>query len=747
MIDFKKSAISILISLIFALPLAGCGKEISNINVKPEEMLTLSDGIIDSNENYILSWDDAKNNILLKSTKNNNVWSTVPYDFYLSEDTNVNLNAPMFITYYNPADSSLMTAKAYADCIELGNLSVSSEKGKIKMKFYFEAAEITVPLEISLTEKGMQASVKAADIEESGKTRLIDVSVLPYMCSAPNSKDKSSYLFVPTGCGALLYTDEEVQEFSREYTGEVYGTDGSRYILDNPTNQEPILLPVYGVKNKDSALFAIIENGSEAAKITANSGNSRNGYSSVYATFFVRGNDETEVERTNYSDAFIFSEKFDKNAVYTVNYYPLFDESADYSGMAEFYKEYLKEKNSLRDSKLSQQPYHLTFLGGSLVREVAVGIPYKKIKVATTINQAEDIVDDLIKETQSIPSVTLKGYSDDGLDIGRIAGGYTISSMLGGKKDYKSFDEYCKTKGINLFFEYDLVRFNSSDNGFSTFFDISKTAGNQLAAFYPLNINIRNANKGFKKYGLLKRSLLEDAVDKLLKKCDYVSGLSLTTLGNIAYSDYSKTMYYAKSNMSVQVQDLINKVQSQGHNINMGAANGYAAQMCDSITDVPLNHGDYFAFDERIPFYQIVFRGSSAMYSTPMNLSVNSAKDILRAIESGVSPSFVLTNSVSTALADTQSGEYYASVYEGYKEEIIEIVDKTAEYYSLIADSSIKSHGFINDYVTVTEFLNGITVWVNHSEEEVKINNTVLEGLSFCYSNNGKIHSFEFGGR
>ena len=277
MLKFKKSISCILLSLLIALPLSGCSDETIFKNVKPKEIETLSNSVVDTKGNYTLSWDGDKNSVLLENGETGDIWSTVPYDFYLGEDTNINLNAPLFISFYNPADSSLMTAKAHSDCIELGNLSVTEKESRIRMEFYFETAEITVPLEISLNGDGMKACIKADEIKESGKTRLIDVSLLPYFCSTPNAEDKSSYLFVPAGSGALLYTDEDIQEFSRGFTGEVYGTDAARRVLDNTTKEEPIRLPVYGAKNKDSALFAIISEGAESAKITADAGNSKNG--------------------------------------------------------------------------------------------------------------------------------------------------------------------------------------------------------------------------------------------------------------------------------------------------------------------------------------------------------------------------------------------------------------------------------------------------------------------------------------
>lgn len=728
-----KNTLICLLSALLVLPLGACSSADEVTDIKPGEMQSLSSGTVAENENYILEWDESKSCALLKSRGGETVWSTVPYDFYLTDDTNINLNAPMFISYYNPSDGSLMTAKAYSDCIEMNNLSVESENGEITMTFYFEDAEISVPLTVSLTDDGLKATVKASEIKESGKTQLISVSVLPYLCSAPNSESKSDYLLVPVGSGALMYTDEEVQEFSRAFSGEVYGTDAARHLLDNSVDEETVRLPVFGVKHGDNALFAIIEQGAEAASVNADAGNYKNGYSTAYASFAVRGFDETEVERTGYSDALIYSDEYNSDAVYSVTYYPLTGDSADYNGMARLYK----QKLGLASADKDQRSYRISFLGGSSVRDVAVGIPYSRIQSATTFSQAKEILSSLT-DNGIAPSVVLKGFTADGTETGRIAGGYSFASKLGGKKGYKDLKEYCEENGIELYAEFETVRFNTSANGFGTSLDTALTAGKRLAAFYPLKKNIRYGNESLKKDSLLKRSQLDKAIEKLTGKLKYTSGISLSSLGNIAYSDYSDTAYYTKGGMASQVQSLLTNIKNAGHRLNTSSANAYAAAVSDSISDVPLTNGEYLSLDASVPFYQEVFGGTAALYSTPVNLSEDLTASVLRAVEGGVAPSFTVSYERSTALADTQSAEYYGSLYSGNKESIASVVSKTADFYEKTASGEISSHKILSTDVTKTVFSNGVTVLVNHGGKAVKAEGKEIPAYSFLYETNGK---------
>ena len=734
---FKRFVLSFLVLCLLGLSFTSCKEQTAVLEDAPPEKKELSSGTVAENNDFLLDWDESQKCILLKYKTNSVVWSTIPYDFFLQDDTNVNLSSPLFINYYNPADGSLMSAKAFADCIELDNLSVTSEDGGVKMQFYFQDAEILIPLEIRLTGQGIKATIKAEEIKESGKTKLIDISVLPYFCSTANAADHSDYLFLPVGSGALMYTDADVQEFSRSYSGEVYGKDASRHLLEEPIKEEAVRLPVFGVKAGDDALLAIMENGAESARISADAGNVRNGYSTAYATFTVRGYDETEVKRADYTDAQIYADEIDQTAVYTVGYYPLHGENANYSGMAAFYRKYLSENGDLMDSQAQQMPYALNLLGGSLVKDVTFGVPYTRMQAAATFKDAQDMISELIGETGVTPSVVLKGYLKDGLDAGRIAGGFAFSPALGGKKQYHNLQAFCKEQNIPLFTEYDLIHFTRSGGGFSKSFDTAETAAKQLAAFYPLHKSLRTPDESADKVRLLKRAKLEKAVDKLLKKTDRDDGLSLSALGSIAYSDYSATKYSAKGGMAEQVQSLLKTVKESGHPLNIGAANGYAAVLADSISDVPLTNGGYFVFDASVPFYQMVFHGHNALYSTSLNLSADAVSDLLYAAEGGVSPGFTLTANASNALADALSNEYYGSLYAGSHDSVTELVAKTADYFRMIGDREILSHRFLSENVTVTEFSGGVTVYVNHGKQAENVGDELLQAESFRYRKDG----------
>ena len=64
------------------------------------------------------------------------------------------------------------------------------------------------------------------------------------------NEDQSSYLFVPSGSGALIYPYEWISDSSKSCSYPVYGDD-LQYAQadgDETTNREPVRLPVFGSK-------------------------------------------------------------------------------------------------------------------------------------------------------------------------------------------------------------------------------------------------------------------------------------------------------------------------------------------------------------------------------------------------------------------------------------------------------------------------------------------------------------------
>lgn len=720
------------IGILMCISAVGCKSNELKKYVIPDELSAVDDCVLATNENFELKWDNNADCVMLCDKQSNFVWSTIPYKAYEEQNDSIALNSAVGIEYYDLSDSSMQSDKSY-NCVMEGNVSSKQIKDGICVTYYFSTAEVTVPVYFKLEDNGIRVTVKAKEIVESGKTKLISVSLAPYLCSTENTQDKSSYLMIPTGSGALMYTDDELNKSSRDYSGEVYGTDASRMRLDVTANEEKINCPVFGAKTADNkAIFAVIESGAESARIDASAGSMRYGYSNAYATFYVRGFDEIEQIIGSWrADAMALAETWSQTAEYSVCYYPLWGDDANYSGMARFYRDYLKEKGLLEKSELEQKNLQLEIVGGALTKKFFFGVPYETVAPLTTFVQAQDIISEIAGETDNSLNVCLSGYGSTGKDIGKIGGGFDFSSELGSDKKHSEIEKYCKTNGINLFTDYELIYFNKSGNGFTELFDTAKTANLQKASISPLRINIRMPDEDASKTSMLKRSLLEDAVSKLINNTDGFAGVGLGSLGQTAYSDYSDESTYMKDGIEEQVSTLVSKVKKSGKNVLLRSANAYCAGISDGVCDIALDNGGYTAFDQSVPFYQMVYAGYIPLYTTPLNFVSDTKSALLKAIESGVSPNWCVIKSHNNNI-NSENGEFYfAMEYDSLKDEILNVSEETKEYYFKISNTSILQHELLLYGVSKTVFENGITVYVNHTENEVTVQGIKIEAKSY----------------
>ena len=713
---FKKT-VSLLLALLVSFCLAGCGTETAVVYDADSEVENAAAGVLASNSDYELIWDDISLSVMLKSLKSGKIWSNIPYEFLNEDGTSASVNSTLNISVVNTTSMKQDELRGYTETVENGRVASEKTENGIKITYYFDNYKISVPVEYTLREDSLAVSVKTAEITEAGDYKMISFSLAPYLCSADNG-DTEAYLMIPSGSGALMDVTENA-DATRKYSGAVYGEDAARVQPEILNDSEPVYIPVFGAAvSGGNALTGIIESGAEAAYINAEAGNSRTGWSNVYPEFYVRGYDSYPTTQFiwSYQDLDYFSEDISENVI-TVGYYPLYGDDADYNGMAKKYRNYLEENGMLYKSENDSSLYSLSIIGGALKTVATGGIPHKVTSVVTTFNDAQEIIADSGEATGFNPSVQLIGYGDNGLDPGKIAGGFKFSSDFGGEKQRKALESYCSKEGIKLYTDFELIRYSKSALGFSYSFDVAKSASLNIAESYLINTPLRNYDKDTA-YRFLKKEKISAAVEKLLKTADKknISGISLSSLSSVAYSDFSKTEYGVKGKSEEIAAESFEKIRKSGKGTAASSANAYAAAAADVVYNTPLSNGECDVFSQYIPFYQTVFAGTKPLYSAYLNLQADESAALMKAVASGTRPGFAVCAEYDTELSVNKTFELYGTVYEDNKNLISDTVNTYSDYYKAIEGAKIESYTLIADGVSFTEFDNGVLVYVNHTE-------------------------------
>lgn len=716
--------------------LFGCGKEDNSADVDvTEKMESIPSQIVASNDKLSLSWDHEKCCVLLEQKSIGKIWSTIPYDFYPSGETHEDMNSPIYIQYVDNVSMVSITEKGFADCLQKGFVSARQIDDGIEVTYYFKGSGISVPVQYSLRDEALAVTVDFANATEGAK-KLLSVSVAPFLCSTTN-KEGDSYLVVPSGSGALMYVDERA-EGTRSWSGEIYGEDPSRLLPENLMEHEAVRLPFFGVKDGEHALLAIVEDGDEAAFLTANAGNHENGHSNAYVSFYARGFDISESQTAWAMNDVYRTEDTISVERATVAFYPLTGQAADYVGMAKHYQAYLQEQGGLEE-KTEEKAYALYVTGGAQVKELVVGVPVKKTRALTTFKDVQNILAEITKQTEEMPAVQLRGFGENGLDPGKVAGGFEFASVFGNDTQRESLEAYCGENDIPLFTDFDLVYFKSGGEGVNTLLNAAKSASAHKIQMYYKDKALWHYDEDEKGYFLVGRDKLPTIVDKLEKIINKkgISGVSLSTLGQIAYSDYSDALYRARGNTIEDVCNTLSQLSNTGALVATQSANAYAAAVSDSIFEAPVTDGEYIDLDVRVPLYQMVFKGYAPLYSTAVNTTENYNKAVMLAVSSGTSLGFSIVGEYDLAFALTPYTQLHASAYEGNKDVMIEVISKCADYYEAIRGQAITDYVFVSDAITKTSFSNGVVVYANHSNETVESPLGQLEAYGFSYTTEG----------
>ncbi len=759
-------AFAMVLCLLLCL-LPGCGDTAARAAYElPEEFESVDSKTLAENDNYRLDWDDDYKSVTLYSQDGEVVWGTTPA---AAEQDDRTVNSPIIIEAANTTSLSSTTARAYNECIKEETVSAKEIDNGIEVTYYFDRFELSVPVQFTLRDGGMAVSVDTTKVREGEGFMLMTVSLAPYMCSvesivyptpvedeedvddeeAEDAEDEAedeepaaervpledAYLFVPSGNGALV--SPATQDGVRDFTVEMYGTDGSRYQPYEYYTPESVKMPIFGVKDGDNALLGIMENGAEQGMLVVSAGDD---FSFVSAKFYVRGYDYY-AKPINEGGANNGTKRLSKSMVdntITVAFYPLTGEDANYTGMANKYRDYLIEKG-MKKSDTAQNAYAVSLLGNVVTTSLAFGVPYDSAKSMTTFNEAADIIKELTKDTTLNPAVQLVGFGKSGLSVGQIAGGYGFADVSGSAKEYAALTAYAEEHSIPLFTDFDLVYFKSGGNGFTPLFNTAKTATLHKSEIYYRMLALRAQDKDTGAFRLLNRSKLADAIDKLINKSDKLSvtGFNLSTLGSVAYSDYAEKDYEVKKGMGEQVQALFATANEAGHAVSTDNANDYAAMVSDTLFNVEVDPRYTDAIDMYIPFYQMVFKGYIPMYSAALNLADDYQTSVLNALASGVGLGYTLIENYDASYAATPHTNLYSSQYATNKETINKTVAEYADYYKAIANAKIVDYTVLENGVTVTKFDNGVIAYTNPTNAEQTTGSdapALMEPMSFQYT-------------
>ncbi len=587
----------------------------------------------------------------------------------------------------------------------------SFENG-IRFEIDFKVISVTMAVEICLEDERVIVRVPSKDIKENGEFVIKSVDVLPFFSAVAKAKNPDGYIVYPDGNGAISYFDkaDNKHAYTQTISLDIYDTLSLETTLekDKPATA---MLPIYGIKNNNLGVIAAITKGSESARINVSTAVSNSEIPVHHAGFEMVYRNEYKIFLSSITGTVSGDEtqgvKVDEEILpldREVTFFLLRDDKANYSGMANAYREYLIENKILTKNNSTMGLYLNMFMG--MEKENALINPFVTM---TDFDFVESISKDLLRDGVQNLQVRLRGWGKGG--YAAAAKSFKPASELGGKNGLKKLSNLAKSNSaFNVSLEVELLE--SVKNRYVAVKESTMPITNELEDNYLLSPQI-------------SKNKLDSGL-KSLKKYDSLE-IALASVGSRIYPDYSKSRKVTRT-------DTVALWQKMGENKKVTAVQGgnlYMLSTVKHIYDIPMNCSMQQMTDEAIPWYSMIVSGSIPFTTIAGNQSGDLELLCLQWIEYGAMPYFELTEQSPTMLTDTSYNKLFSSQFEKWGEKALEIYKDMSTRLENVTGSAMVKHNRISAELVEITYENGCRVLINYGQTDTEIDGKTVPAKDY----------------
>jgi len=598
----------------------------------------------------------------------------------------------------------------------------------------FTQLGISFDFSVELNDGSLIFRLDSDSIQETGKYMLGSVYFVPFFGSV-RADEIDGYIFIPDGPGALIRFDKPFKYLSN-FEKRVYGKDFAIDHLfevndlkvsrpnDFATEEKSVLMPIFGVVHgpKQNGLFARITSGEEYAAIVATPAGVLTNYNWVSAKFIYR---QKYLQPTTRSGAGVQIVQQNRNHFDPeIRYYFLSGDDADYVGMAKVYRNMLYEEGVLaRQERIdSQIPLKIAIL----VSDIEKGFIFNSLKVITSLKQAEEIVTSLNSEDISNLTVVMKGWQEGGLNGSKVSK-FAFEEKLGEKDAFLEFSDFVDQQGGRFYFYENPVAVNQFQ------IDLRKEGGHSLSQDL-IKIQRDNDYIWIKDTYLVKINLVADYLENKaeLYKSNGMKNMAVDEVGFKLYAENQRGDVVTRDQARVMLEETAKNIVNNLENLALYTPNQYFWRYSSEIFHLPMVNSQYIYETDTVPFIQIVLKGSIDYYAPYSNMGFYSPTDILRLIEYGAYPSFVLTALTNDELKYTAiSDSYYSTYYEHWLDVIVSTYNTINNVLSKFEGKQIVDRTVLKEGVVKVDYEGDVSIIVNYTNYDYFFENDVVPALGY----------------
>lgn len=469
---------------------------------------------------------------------------------------------------------------------------------------------------------------------------------------------------------------------------------------------------------------AIIEEGDALASLATYHAGSLSDYNTIKMSFTPRPKDSYNLRDSisvgsnsewtvvsdrkyvgGYKMRYIMLSDADKSAENGVTTY-----DASWFGMATAYRDYLTKQgviSKIDDKKLTEDiPLYIETFGAVETTEKILSVPVSVMAPLTTFEDIVQMYTDLSDQGINNINFKLTGYANGGMYY-TVPGKLKFEKAVGGNKGFqKLLDEAARiteedeNNKFGIFPDFDLA-FQLGDawfDGYST----NKHAAKTIDDRYASKREYSATQQKYENYYELVISpayfyvLYERITKNYADKYDNVIGISVGTIGEWLNSDFDEDEPYNREDSKEFTVKAFEYLDNTYDEVMTSGGNAYVWKYVDHMLDVSLDSSRYNFSSNAVPFIGVVLHGSVSFAGEPLNMEGDLQYAILKAIENGASPYFILSMRNTQALKEySDLSRYYSIRYDIWKKDISDVYNTLNNALCDVQNKYIVNHEFL----------------------------------------------------
>lgn len=495
----------------------------------------------------------------------------------------------------------------------------------------------------------------------------------------------------------------------------IYDSNGRpmSYPDGSPVTETEIVYEYEEIKTTSSTgVFAVITEGEALAYITSSHGGGlSHNYNTVYAEFYPRSSDSynlgDSISVAGNTEWTITSDR-KYTGRFTIKYVMLSDKenakyAANYVGMANAYRDHLVSGGFISKIENAKQdiPLYLETFGMIEVQEMVMTIPTWVDTPLSTFEDVEKMYASLGEAGITNVKFKLTGFTEGGWKANLAPSTVKFEKVLGGKDGYNTLVENAEKTGglLEVFPDFDFA--NVSSTKFFDKFSQNKDAARTVDDRYAGKREYSSIYQTFQYTGSICVSpaayeKLYGHFEKAMKKFNK-GGISVSTLGSDVNTDFNEDNPLNREDGKLYTVELLSKLKNDYKSgIMVSQGNAYSWPYASHILNVALEGSNYIRTSESIPFIGMVLHGYINIAGSPTNMQGNVEREMLKIIENGASPYYVLVAQNSSELKEYfVYSDYYSIDFENWKNDVIETYNTINKALYDVQTSQVVDHRFV----------------------------------------------------